>query len=295
LHCDPTASHYLKGTLDFIFGKENFRNEILWCYTGPSSPGMKQFPRKSDTLFWFSKSDKWTFNQPRKPYKDPYQKPRKAYLSTAGDDFSEEKIEEMRKRGKPVENWWADIAVAVRSPKERVGYPTQKPLALLHRIIKASSNEGDMVLDPFCGCATTCVAAQQLGRKWIGIDIAEQSVGILVERLSDDAGMFKDFIATDQIPIRTDIQIVSPSISVKQQLYEDQQGLCNGCGTAFRIENLEINHIIPKAKGGGDYYENYQLLCGSCNKIKGDRPMAYLRMKIETREKLLKQQIIFGE
>ncbi|GAB6395404.1 MAG: DNA methylase N-4/N-6 domain protein [Bacteroidales bacterium] len=295
LHCDPTASHYLKGTLDFIFGKENFRNEILWCYTGPSSPGMKQFPRKSDTLFWFSKSNKWTFNQPRKPYKDPYQKPRKAYLSTAGDDFSEEKIEEMRKRGKPVENWWADIAVAVRSPKERVGYPTQKPLALLHRIIKASSNEGDMVLDPFCGCATTCVAAQQLGRKWIGIDIAEQSVGILVERLSDDAGMFKDFIAIKQIPVRTDLQIVSPSIPVKQRLYKDQNGLCNGCGKAFGLENLEIDHIIPKAKGGGDYYENYQLLCGSCNKIKGDRPMAYLRMKIETREKLLKQQIIFGE
>jgi site-specific DNA-methyltransferase (adenine-specific) len=107
--------------------------------------------------------------------------------------------------------------------------------------------------------------------------------------------MFKDFIATKQIPVRTDIQIVSPSIPVKQRLYKDQNGLCNGCGKAFGLENLEIDHIIPKAKGGGDYYENYQLLCGSCNKIKGDRPMAYLRMKIETREKLLKQQIIFGE
>jgi site-specific DNA-methyltransferase (adenine-specific) len=151
------------------------------------------------------------------------------------------------------------------------------------------------VIDPFCGCATTCVAAQQLGRKWIGIDIAQQSAGILVERLSDDAGLFKDFIATQKIPVRTDLQFVSPSRSVKRQLYNDQQGLCNGCGATFRIENLEIDHIIPKAKGGGDYYENYQLLCGACNKIKGDRPMDYLRMKIETRERLLKQQIRFGE
>jgi len=82
---------------------------------------------------------------------------------------------------------------------------------------------------------------------------------------------------------------------VKQYLYNDQQGLCNGCGKAFILENLEIDHIIPKAKGGGDYYENYQLLCGLCNRTKGDRPMVYLRMKIETREKLLEQQIIFGE
>jgi site-specific DNA-methyltransferase (adenine-specific) len=187
------------------------------------------------------------------------------------------------------------IPFVAPSSKERTGYPTQKSLALLHRIIKASSNEGDLVLDPFCGCATTCVTSQQQGRKWIGIDIAKQSVHILVERLSDDAGLFKDFIATNQIPIRTDIQIVSPSLSMKQQLYKDQQGLCNGCGTAFRIENMGIDHIIPKAKGGGGYYENYQLLCGSCNRIKGVRPMEYLRMKIETREKQINQQIVFGE
>jgi site-specific DNA-methyltransferase (adenine-specific) len=179
--------------------------------------------------------------------------------------------------------------------KERTGYPTQKPLALLHRIVKASSNEGDIVLDPFCGCATTCVAAQQLDRKWIGIDIEKQAVNILIERLSDDAGLFKDFIATNQIPVRSDLKIVLPSESVKQRLYKEQEGKCNACGLDFNIQNLELDHIIPKAKGGGDYYENYQLLCGSCNRIKGDRPMEYLRMKIETRERMMKTQIFFGE
>ncbi|GAB6394668.1 MAG: DNA methylase N-4/N-6 domain protein [Bacteroidales bacterium] len=295
LHCDPTASHYLKGTLDFIFGKDNFRNEMVWLYTRMASRKQKQLNKCHDTILWYSKSKReWTFNVDdiRLPYAQT-SKSRAGYKKTnLGGGSPKSGICELNEKGKFPEDW---INIPFLRNGERTGYPTQKPLSLLHRIIKASSNEGDMVLDPFCGCATTCVAAQQLGRKWIGIDIAEQSVGILVERLSDDAGMFKDFIATKQIPVRTDIQIVPPSIPVKQRLYKDQNGLCNGCGKAFGLENLEIDHIIPKAKGGGDYYENYQLLCGSCNKIKGDRPMAYLRMKIETREKLLKQQIIFGE
>ncbi|MDR1788492.1 MAG: HNH endonuclease, partial [Treponema sp.] len=223
---------------------------------------------------------------------------RRSYSETKqrGIPFQGKDIEEYES-GKIPSDWWYDIPSGGQiSSKERTGYPTQKPLALLHRIVKASSNEGDIVLDPFCGCATTCVAAQQLGRKWIGIDIEKQPVKILIDRLSDDAGMFKDFIATDKIPVRTDIQAIAPdSKSVKERLYREQNGLCNGCGHEFDIWNLEIDHIVPKSKGGGDYYENYQLLCGSCNRIKGGRPMEYLRMQIETREKLLKQRIIFGE
>jgi site-specific DNA-methyltransferase (adenine-specific) len=295
LHCDPTASHYLKHVLDSVFGKNNFRNEILWCYTGPGSPGMRQFNRKSDTVFWYSKGKAWTFNKDavRMPYKDNNQTFRKIFDS--GDGWTEEDVEELRQRGKVPENWWTDIAIVARSKYERTGYPTQKPLALLHRILKASSNEGDIVLDPFCGCATTCVAAQQLGRKWIGIDIAQQSVKILIERLSDDAGLFKDFVATDQIPKRSDVEEVQPSPSIKERLYKQQDGKCNACGEDFKIWNLEIDHIIPKVKGGGNYYENYQLLCGSCNKIKGARPMEYVRMKIEMRERMMKTQIFFGE
>jgi site-specific DNA-methyltransferase (adenine-specific) len=90
-------------------------------------------------------------------------------------------------------------------------------------------------MDPFCGCATTCVSAQQLGRKWIGIDIEKQAAHILVERLSDDAGLFKDFINTNLIPQRTDITIEPPSQSVKERLYKEQNSLCNACGTKFDI------------------------------------------------------------
>jgi len=180
--------------------------------------------------------------------------------------------------------------------KERTGYPTQKPLALLKWIVKMASNEGDIVLDPFCGCATTCVAAQHLGRRWIGIDIEKQSVNILIERLTDAQGrLFKDFIATDQIPKRSDVKIVPKSPSVKAQLYKEQDGKCNACGRNFEIWDFDIDHIIPEAKGGGSYYENYQLLCANCNRIKGNRTMEYLRLKIETREKMMKNQIFFGE
>jgi len=197
--------------------------------------------------------------------------------------------------GKITEDYWLGIETLNREAKERTGYPTQKPLALLKRIILTSSNEGDLVMDPFCGCATTCVAAQQLGRKWIGIDIEKQPVKILIDRLSDDAGLFKDFTATDLIPKRTDLNEVLPSESIKQGLYKQQKGKCNACGDDFKIWNLEIDHIIPVVKGGGDYYENYQLLCSSCNKIKGARPMEYLRLKIDTRERMMKDKIFFGE
>jgi site-specific DNA-methyltransferase (adenine-specific) len=198
-------------------------------------------------------------------------------------------------KGSQINDVWK-IPIINSQSKERTNYPTQKPLALLNRIINASSNEGDIVMDPFCGCATTCVAAQQLGRKWIGIDVEKQAVSILVDRLSSDSGMFKDFINTKLIPQRTDVSIESPkSKSVKERLYKEQNGLCNGCSVAFEIRNLEIDHIIPKAKGGGDYYENYQLLCSSCNRIKGQKPMEYLRMKIKVREELIKSKIEFGE
>jgi len=197
------------------------------------------------------------------------------------------------KEGKYPDDVW-DIPV-IRGA-ERTGYPTQKPLALLKRIILASSSEGDTVLDPFCGCATTCVAAQQLQRKWIGIDLEKTTVDVLVQRLSDAPGrLFRDFVATDQIPKRSDIKEIQPSESVKQRLYKQQNGKCNACGHNFECRNLEIDHIVPKSKGGGDYYENYQLLCGSCNRIKGNRPMEYLRMKIETRERMTKNKIFFGE
>jgi len=303
LHCDTTASHYLKHLLDGIFGKSNFRNEIIWHY-GAGHPPKKDFARKHDVLFRYSKSNKYAFYSDDKimriPFKETATKIHFKHVDADGRryrKYDSGKIAYLDE-GKVITDVWTDIdSQEATSPisKEYTGYPTQKPLSLLKRIITASSKEDDLVMDPFCGCATTCVAAQQLGRKWIGIDVEKQSVNILIERLSGDAGLFKDFVATDQIPKRSDLYEVLPSKSVKQRLYKEQKGQCKACGAKFEICHLEIDHIISKSKGGGDYYENYQLLCGNCNRIKGDRPMEYLRLKIETREKMRKPQIFFGE
>jgi site-specific DNA-methyltransferase (adenine-specific) len=292
LHCDPTASHYLKILLDEIFGKNCFKNEIVWGYrTGGVSK--KWFARKHDVILFYSKTTEYLFHT------QYYLSPQK-YKYGYGHKHGYELLEKDGRFYKKAicRDIWDDIESlgTLGKPNDPLtGYPTQKPLALLHRIINASSNEGDIVLDPFCGCATTCVAAQQLGRKWIGIDIEKQSVKILIERLRNDAGLFKDFTATDQIPKRSDVKEEQPTKSVKERLYKEQNGKCNACGQDFELRNLEIDHIIPKSKGGGDYYENYQLLCGSCNRIKGDRPMEYLRLKIETRERMMKNKIFFGE
>ncbi|MCL2758448.1 MAG: HNH endonuclease [Alphaproteobacteria bacterium] len=298
LHCDPTASHYLKVVMDEIFGKNNFRNEIIWSYTGNSVP-KKCLPRKHDIIFWYSKSDNFSF------YPDkiliPYSELTEKRYNHTDEDGRRFKISALRggkqekiymKDGKYPDDVW-DIPI-IRGG-ERTGYPTQKPLALLRRLIEASSKVGDVVLDPFCGCATTCVAAQQLGRKWIGIDIEKQAVDVLVERLSNDAGLFRDFVATSIPPKRTDIKEEPATQPVKERLYADQEGKCRACGVAMDIFQFEIDHIIPRAKGGGDYYENYQLLCPHCNRTKGDRPMEYLRMKIKHREEIMKTKIVFGD
>lgn len=184
LHCDPSASHYLKILMDAIFGQKNFRNEIVWCYER-ARPAQKQFKRVHDILLFYSNSERFTFNiqrvasiRPRTPVKRP--------------DGTYSEVSD----GKICPSWWADIPSfgTVMNAPERLGYPTQKPLALLERIIKASSNPGDVVLDPFCGCGTAIDAAQGLGRQWIGIDITHLAVGVMKKRLSDrygDACSFK--------------------------------------------------------------------------------------------------------
>jgi site-specific DNA-methyltransferase (adenine-specific) len=309
LHCDSTASHYLKILLDSIFGRNNFRNEIIWHYKTTLKQSSHHLGRDHDSIFHYAKSVSHRIHPDRTDYPASESTLKRWSNYADADGFVSNKhfagsnstIINTADEGKgfnihhgiPRDVWY--IPHLTGGNKEKTGYPTQKPLAILHRIIKASSNDGDIVLDPFCGCATTCVAAQQLGRRWIGIDIEKQPVKILIDRLSNDAGLFKDFIATDQIPKRTDVKEMLPSESVKRRLYKQQDGKCNACREDFKIWNLEIDHILPKSKGGGDYYENYQLLCGSCNRIKGDRPMEYLRLKIETREHMMKTKIFFGE
>ena len=189
--------------------------------------------------------------------------------------------------GQAVHNVWVDIPGINPMAKERVGYPTQKPLALLERIILASSNPGDVVLDPFCGCATACVAAEKLGRKWVGIDVSPKAVELVNMRLQQSMGsLFHHGYVTARrdIPRRTDILVPIPYRKQKHVLFGRQEGKCNGCKIAFLFPNLTIDHIVPRSRGGTDHLDNLQLLCGACNSIKGDREMAYLMARLRERE-----------
>ena len=185
LHIDHTAHAYVKTLMDAIFGKDNFRNEIVWAYTGPGSPRMKQFSRKHDTLLFYSNGQKWTFNADavRIPHKQLNTNRKGRVIA---DAMTPEVRDAYLKRGKVPETWWTGFTPVGRLVRERTGYPTQKPLALYERIIKASSDEGDIVLDPFAGCATTPVAAERLGRQWVGIDIWEGAYDLVLERLQDE-------------------------------------------------------------------------------------------------------------
>ena len=184
LHCDPTASHYLKILMDAIFGKRNFRNEIAWCYRGAGYP-KKDFGKRHDIIFRYSKTNNYVFNldEVREEYAEATKKRFKHYIGNIrkGSDFG---IQKLNPLGKQPDDWW-QIQPIAPSAKERLGYPTQKPESLLERIIKASSTEGDIVLDPFCGCGTTISVAQRLKRYWIGIDITHLAINLIKSRLKN--------------------------------------------------------------------------------------------------------------
>jgi DNA modification methylase len=235
LHCDPTASHYLKIVLDTIFGKMNFRNEIVWKRTTAHSDPSR-WGRVHDTLFFYTKSENYTWNSVFMPYDEEY-KARFRYtdpdgrrwadydltakgLSGGGYTYTYKGVTslwrvplETMKRldaegrlhftksggirlkryldelpGLTIQDVITDIPPINSQAKERLGFPTQKPVALLERIIQASSNEGDLVLDPFCGCGTTIIAAQKLKRRWIGIDITHLAISLMKYRLHDTFG-----------------------------------------------------------------------------------------------------------
>ena len=185
-------------------------------------------------------------------------------------------------RGKIPETWWPDFSPVGRLKRERVGYPTQKPLALRRRIIAASSNEGDTVLDPFCGCATACIAAEIEHRQWAGIDIAPKAAELVRIRMEKELGLFYDGVHRTDIPQRTDIEPLRRynHPDNKRALYGEQDGNCNGCGEHFRPQNLTVDHIIARASGGTDHLTNLQLLCGHCNSVKGDRGQEYLLARL---------------
>ena len=305
LHIDHTAGAWGKAMLDAIFGRGNFRNEIVWAYTGPSNT-RRWFPRKHDTILFYVKSPSSPFNQDsvRVAYAESSMK-RTEYRNKATPGMRLG-VRVNNPMGKIPEDWWTDIAAMKSYRKELTGYPTQKPLALYERIVRASSNEDDIVLDPFAGCATTCVAAERLGRQWIAIDINREARAVVLKRLRNEARLpsgrqswNRAIRVKTRAPKRTDdgaeaapeLVLVSPKPKgprmnlreVREQLILDDGLKCQGCG--YRppndlVEYLEVDHKLPKKREGTNSIRNLVLLCSPCNGVKGHKlTLAELRLK----------------
>ena len=193
LHCDPTASHYLKILMDAVFGPSNFRNEIVWRYKKYQKAEMRYFTRNSDRILFYAKGANADavfqpqfihLDTPKKFLKRAWDKKTGRIVNAKDDEGHVQYIEITEEK---IDDVWV-LTYLMPAARERLGYPTQKPEALLERIIQASSNEGDLVLDPFCGCGTTVQVAQRLSRRWIGIDITHLAIGLIKKRLSDAFG-----------------------------------------------------------------------------------------------------------
>lgn len=180
VHLDWHVGQYVKVIMDEVFGKENFRNEIVWCYGGGGAP-RTYYHRKHDLLYWYTKSDKWIFNLQYRPYTEGTLQ--RGLTKVKGPNYK------LREEGAALDDWWTDIT-KILSPTayENLKFPTQKPEALLERIIKASSNEGDLVFDPFCGSGTAGAVAEKLGRRWIMADLSKFAIHVTRKRLLDISG-----------------------------------------------------------------------------------------------------------
>jgi len=271
LHCDPTASHYLKLVLDSVFCADgnggDFQNEIAWCY-GSGGASKTHYSKKHDSIFFYTKGSAWTFNvdDVREPYSSPHK-------SMTPKVVGEKEYLKMNPLGRIPFDWW-QIPILTNSAKERLGYPTQKPEALLERIVQASSNEGDVVLDAYCGCGTTVAVAQRLKRRWIGIDITYQSIGLILKRFKDKYvdqwDMFEANLQLDGVP--RDIESAAAlanrkddktrkefekwavlTFSDNQARINDKKGADGGIdGTAFfMIDATNNGKCVFQVKSGG--------------------------------------------
>ena len=352
LHCDPTASHYLKTLMDCVFGRSRFRNEITWRRTTGRSDGHR-FGRVSDRILLYAGGENPTWHNQyadhdpeyvRKFYRnedahgrwmsgdltadgkrsgdsglpwrgvDPTGRSRHwavpgslpAHVTLPVDwvdlntqaklDFLESqglivwpdrgsmpryKRYLSTSKGVKIGDCWTDPLPVQTHSKERTGYPTQKPLALLERIIRASSNEGDFVFDPFCGCATTLVAAEKLSRDWGGADLSELAVKLVKQRIRRELGaLLFDVNHRTDVPKRTDLGKLPRPRTHAHRLYGEQEGVCAGCQTHFPFRVMQVDHRIPQAKGGADDYGNLQMLCSGCNLRKGTGTMVELLAKL---------------
>jgi adenine specific DNA methylase Mod len=312
LHCDPTASHYLKVVLDAVFGFVNYRNEIIWKRSNPKSLGSINFPTCSDTIFRYSKSNKVTFHQPYETHDPEYVESAYRYSDEKGQyrllpllnpndnrpnltyeflgvtrvwRWTRERMKQAHadglivqtkpgavpqykkyledSKGRTVTNVWTDIQQAAGN--ESLGYPTQKPLALLERIIEASSNKGDVILDPFCGCGTAVHAAQKLKRKWIGIDITHLAISLIEKRLKDAFksrcefevhGTPEDLDAARNLALRDKYQFQYWAVSlVNAQPFQGRKkgadGGVDGIKFFHDVDKAGARKIIVSVKGGG--------------------------------------------
>ena len=317
LHCDPTASHYLKALMDGIFGWQNFRNEIIWHYRRWTA-GSKNFQRMHDVVLRYTKSDDFVFNLQYEPYGDWIKKDYRYIDEETGRRWRWHTVKGKRykvfledeNRGVKLNDVW-QIPYLGSTARERTGYPTQKPLALYERIIQASSNEGDFVLDPFCGCATTPIAAERLKRQWVGMDIWDGALDVVKERFKRDTILRSDeshHVSLPQIHYETDAprrsdanELAAPSLKLRtRRPMEDWQRLthrqmkrvlewaqrsngnviCAGCGRELEREFMELDHIMPRADGGENFINNRILLCRPCN----GRKAQYLTLRGLLRE-----------
>jgi len=318
LHLDRTAVAYVKCLLDGIFGQKNSITEIIWNYGTPSGgrAGGKKPIKAHETLLVYAKNySKHTYNKQYTPYSENYRTKWFRHADADGRKYRtrKRKGEIIRQYldespGVPLSDTWTDIKSLYGSsgwfPNTRgeiTGYPTQKPLALYRRIIEASSNEGDFVLDPFCGCATTPVAAEQLERQWVGIDIWDKAHETVLNRLAEEGMLTEDKkplqFWTKRVHYETepprrsdDNELAAPNLKLKTpratepweklthrqmvkvlQTAQRSNGnvICAGCGRELEREFMELDHITPRADGGENHIRNRILLCRPCNGRKG--------------------------